>query len=246
LSRFVENFVLDRVGWFFGRGDALMAPNEELIQLLKNRTGKPVFFMGRGVDTEAFRPEWRQRDDSAFVIGYVGRLMPEKNVRFFAELERGLLAAGLTDFRFLIVGGGQESEWLRRNVRHATLTGVLKGEALSRAYANMDLFVFPSRTDTFGNVVQEAHASGVPAIVTDAGGPKFLVENGVDGFVCRGEKEMVEIIANLASERYKIVPMQKAAREKSMAGWDRVFDRVYQAYDVAVSAGSSRSVIRNN
>jgi phosphatidylinositol alpha 1,6-mannosyltransferase len=72
-----------------------------------------------------------------------------------------------------IVGHGAEESWLRENMLRATFTGVLRGEELAEAYANMDLFVFPSHTDTFGNVVLEALASGVPAIVT------CIVQDGV-------------------------------------------------------------------
>ena len=106
----------------------------------------------------------------------------EKNVRFLAEL-RGLVAAGSPDFRLVVVGSGSEAGCLRANLRKATLTGILRGEELARAYADMDVFAFPSETDTFGNVVLEALSSGVPAVVTTAGGPKFLVESGVTGFV---------------------------------------------------------------
>ncbi len=232
----LERFVLNRVCWFFGRGDALLAPNQELVDLLRTRTRKPVFLMARGVDTEAFRPEWRTRNDSQFVIGYVGRLMPEKNVRFFAELESALEEAVMTGFRLSIVGGGHEAEWLRSNLRHAYLPGVLKGESLSRAYADMDLFVFPSRTDTFGNVVQEAHASGVPAIVTASGGPKFLVEHGVDGFVCATDREMIDAVLKLMRDPGMLRAMKEAAREKAAAGWDRVFEGVYDAYGAALHA----------
>ena len=67
----------------------------------------------------------------------------------------------------------------------AELTGFLDGEDLARAYANMDVFIFPSETETFGNVVQEANAAGVPCIVTDQGGPKFIVREGETGFVAK-------------------------------------------------------------
>ena len=90
---------------------------------------------------------------------------------------------GLRDFRFLIVGHGKEENWLGQNVPNAEFTGVLRGNDLARAYANMDLFVFPSHTDTFGNVVLEALASGVPAIVTPDGGPRYIVKDGETGCI---------------------------------------------------------------
>ena len=88
---------------------------------------------------------------------------------------------GVEDYRFLIVGHGGDEAWLRERLHRAEFTGVLRGEELARAYANMDLFVFPSHTDTFGNVVLEALASGVPAIVTPDGGPKTIVRDGETG-----------------------------------------------------------------
>ncbi len=105
----------------------------------------------------------------------------EKNVALLAQVQRELENAGHQHFRFLIVGHGAEEAWLREHLPRAEFTGVLKGEALASAYANMDLFVFPSHTDTFGNVVLEALASGVPAIVTPDGGPCSIVRDGVTG-----------------------------------------------------------------
>jgi len=88
-----------------------------------------------------------------------------------------LISAGKTNFKFLIVGEGNEREFLEKNLKQVEITGFLDGEELSKAYANMDVFVFPSETDAFGNVVQEANASGVPSIVTNQGGPKFIVRH---------------------------------------------------------------------
>src|SRR4029077_7832957 len=155
---------------YYHIAEILFAPNQELIQLLEKGTNKPCFLMQRGVDTVQFDPARRDRSESEFVIGYVGRLTVEKNVRLLADLERELVRAGIVNFRFLIVGQGAGEPWLRANLWRAELPGVLTGDALGRAYANMDAFVFPSRTDTYGNVVLEALASGVPAIVSDSGG----------------------------------------------------------------------------
>ena len=85
------------------------------------------------------------------------------------------------------MGHGGEEAWLRERLPRAEFTGVLHGEALAAAYADMDLFVFPSHTDTFGNVVLEALASGVPAIVTPDGGPKTIVRDGETGRIVRDE-----------------------------------------------------------
>src|SRR5262249_9593783 len=151
---------------FYSLARVILAPNNEHMRLVAAGTKRPVFPMRRGVDTELFSPGKRDIHDNVFRLGYVGRLCPEKNVRFLSALEQVLLRGGLDNYRFLIVGEGGERAWLERNLIQADFTGELHGEFLARAYANMDLFVFPSETDTYGNVVAEAQASGVPVVVT--------------------------------------------------------------------------------
>ncbi|HVN03467.1 MAG TPA: glycosyltransferase [Bryobacteraceae bacterium] len=228
----VEDFVMERVCWFFSRGEMIFAPNPELIALLKERTGRPVFPMGRGVDTDLFRPSRRNRTDSTLVLGYVGRLMPEKNLRLLVRLEAALRAAGIKDFHFQFTGAGSERAWLERNLPRAQFTGVLTGETLARAYADLDIFVFPSRTDTFGNVVQEALASGVPAVVTDAGGPRFIVRDGVTGYVAQSDDQFCERTIELARDAGLRRRMGgEAQRQVESSSWDRVFEEVYARYD---------------
>ena len=131
----------------------------------------------------------RDVNDLTFRLGFVGRICPEKNAAFLVDLERDLAEHGFNNYRFLIVGDGSERAWLERNLPHADFTGELHGELLARAYANMDLFVFPSETDTYGNVVSEAMASGTPAIVSSKGGPKYQIQNGVTGFIAAGNRD---------------------------------------------------------
>ena len=217
---------------FYRIAQVLFAPNRELVELVEKGTGKPCYPMYRGVDTTLFDPARRVRNDDGFVIGYVGRLTVEKNIHFLAELEKALLDAGLANFRFLIVGQGAEEAWLKSNMRQATFTGVLKGEALATAYANMDVFAFPSRTDTYGNVVLEALASGVPAVVTDGGGPQFIVRPEETGFIARDLRDFVTLIRNLAMSSPRLEAMRVSARSQAMkASWDAVFDSVYSIYD---------------
>ncbi|MEJ7606413.1 MAG: glycosyltransferase [Bryobacteraceae bacterium] len=161
--------------------------------------------MQRGVDAVQFSPSRREPGVRPFTIGYVGRLSVEKNVRFLADVERTLQEAGKTDFRFLIAGSGGEQDWLSANLSHAEMLGVVKGEALAQAYANMDVFAFPSHTDTFGNVILEALASGVPAVVTTGGGPKFLVKSGVTGFIASDDRTFSHCILDLMNHPSSIV-----------------------------------------
>jgi glycosyltransferase involved in cell wall biosynthesis len=194
--------------------------------------------MTRGVDTEAFSPAYRDRDanDADFVLGFVGRLSVEKNVALLVTVERKLREQGAGNFRFLIVGHGGEESWLRERLPRAEFTGVLRGTELARAYANMDVFVFPSHTDTFGNVVLEALASGVPAIVTPDGGPARIVRDGDTGFI-RGDQDFAAAIAGLASGAVAHKAMRERARQYALsASWDAVFESVCAQY-VALLAG---------
>lgn len=231
LSYFTQKFVLGACLKYYGLAQVILAPNEEHIRQLRQNTGKPVFPMQRGVDSHLFSPVKRDAADRIFRLGYVGRLRPEKNVRFLAEIENSLQCDGIGSYRFLIVGEGSERAWLERNLRQADFTGELFGETLARAYANMDLFVFPSETDTFGNVVMEAMASGTPAVVTCKGGPKFQVQDGVSGFVAGNNQEFIarikQTMASPQLHRSLRMACRAAASRKS---WDTVLDELNEAY----------------
>jgi glycosyltransferase involved in cell wall biosynthesis len=186
----------------------------------------------RGIDTQLFSPAHRTRLDQCFVIGYVGRLSPEKNVRLLAEIEKSLIQARMINYRFLIVGYGSEHQWLSGVMERATLPGILRGEDLARAYASMDAFVFPSSTDTFGNVVLEAMASGVPAIVTREGGPKYLVNAGENGELAGSADEFARCILRWSSAPGRMAQMRMDAREAAERfSWDAVWEDVYRRYE---------------
>lgn len=156
--------------WFYHKAAVGLAPNSELVDLLRTGTRKPAYFMERGVDTVLFDPSRRTREAGQIVFGHVGRLSTERNPRLLRRLEDALLAVGRDNSRFEIVGHGSKREWLEANLRPVRVRGLLHGEDRSQAYSNMDTFLFPSRTDTYGNVVWEAMVSGEPAVVADGGG----------------------------------------------------------------------------
>jgi glycosyltransferase involved in cell wall biosynthesis len=168
----------------------------------------------------------------------VGRLTLEKNVRFFAQLERALIAAGERDFQFLLVGEGGQLDWLKRHVKHAVLPGVLRGRELAAAYAGMDAFVFPSRTDTFGLVLLEAMASGLPVIVSPETGARVEIEDGAAGFLTDNFSESVlELIRNGPKRAAMSLAARRFASSKS---WCGVFENLYQTYEAGLEAGGSR------
>jgi glycosyltransferase involved in cell wall biosynthesis len=237
----IQDLTLAAAARFYSIAKVLYAPNIELCELLESSTGRPCFLMPRGVDTELFNPAKRPAKPPAratgdpFVLGFVGRLSIEKNVPQLVAIHDELLAQGHTNFRFLIIGQGDEEPWLRERMSHAEFPGVLRGEALSEAYASMDLFVFPSHTDTFGNVVLEALASGVPAIVTPDGGPRYIVratpDEGQTGYIVPDEG-FTAAIASVMADPAKHAEMRTAARAYALtASWDAVFEGVYTGYE---------------
>ncbi|MGB9407970.1 MAG: glycosyltransferase [Terracidiphilus sp.] len=229
----IEDITMAAAARFYSVARVLFAPNPELCALLERTTGRPCHLMPRGVDAELFHPSKRNRrpEDGEAVLGFVGRLSVEKNIALLAQVQEELERMGLINFRFLIVGHGAEENWLRERLPRAEFTGVLHGEALAEAYANMDLFVFPSHTDTFGNVVLEALASGVPAIVTPDGGPATIVRDGETGRIACDE-EFAAAVAGVLAGAEKHTRMRIAARNYALtASWDSVFEGVYAAYE---------------
>jgi glycosyltransferase involved in cell wall biosynthesis len=238
-ERHVEAGALYATARFYRLAKILFAPNDELCKLLEKETDRPCQLMQRGVDTELFSPlrRTRREEDGSFVLGYVGRLSIEKNVALLIQVERELAALGMEGVRFVIVGHGSEEASLREALVRANFAGVLRGAELAQAYADMDVLVFPSHTDTFGNVVLEALASGVPAVVTGDGGPKYIVREGETGFIARDE-DFSAAIARLVRDRPLLESMRRDAREYALGcSWDAVFERVYTGYLTALPPG---------
>lgn len=232
----VERQALHLLMLFYRIPRVILAPNRDLAALLENETGKPTFLMGRGVNTDVFTPARRRGQNAIVNIGYVGRLSVEKNVRLLQALESELDAEGL-DVRFTIVGEGSERDWLRKNMLRAEFTGVLRGEALANAYAQMDIFAFPSETETVGNVVLEAMASGVAPVIMSTGGQRFMAEAGQTALIARDRGDFVQSVRLLVKNRERREAMGAAARAQTtdLLSWDRIFVDVCNAYDAAMS-----------
>ena len=228
----IEDLAMAAAARFYSVAQVLYAPNPDLCSLLERVTGRPCYLMPRGVDAELFHPRKRNRSpgDRDHILGFVGRLSIEKNVALLAQVQSQLEEMGHQSFRFLIIGHGGEEAWLRERLPRAEFPGVLRGEALSAGYANMDLFVFPSHTDTFGNVVLEALASGVPAIVTPDGGPRMIVRDGETGRIAPDEG-FAAAVAGVLADPARHAAMRTAARAYALtATWDSVFEGVYAGY----------------
>jgi phosphatidylinositol alpha 1,6-mannosyltransferase len=141
------------------------------------RRGVSLDLFGPGRRSEELHTHWTRRKGDHVVVGYVGRLAAEKQVRRLVEL------APIPGARLVVVGDGPARGWLERRLPDAKFTGLLRGDDLARAFASLDVFVHPGEAETFCQTVQEAQASGVPVVAPAAGGPLDLVEHGRTGLL---------------------------------------------------------------
>jgi len=165
---------------------------------------------------------------------YVGRVSKEKNLQLLSRVFKSLLAT-YPKTHLVIVGDGPYLEEMQREMSGAPclFTGYLEGEDLAAVYASCDLFLFPSTTDTFGNVVLEAQASGLPVIVTDSGGPQENVLPGESGLVVPGndEESFLQAINHLLAEPRRLKEMGQAARLGMQSrSFDHAFNAAWQMY----------------
>lgn len=190
-DNFLETLAWNYMYWFYSQLDLFYVNSEHYRQCWVERgiPAEKIKILPRGLDTELFSPERRSdqfRERYGLPNGkplmlYVGRISKEKDLDVLAES----YAALDPQAHFVLVGNGPYVDELKRQMPNACFTGYLSGEDLATAYASADVFLFPSTTDTFGNVVIEAMACGLPNVVSDMGGPKELVRDGVTGFVTR-------------------------------------------------------------
>lgn len=191
---------------------------------------------GRGVDAERFAPQrrsdaWRRAvADGELVVGYVGRLAPEKQVEDLRVL------AGVPGIRLVIVGDGPSRPALERALPSARFLGHLSGDALAEAVAGLDVFVHPGESETFGQTIQEALASGVPVVATGVGGPVDLVRSSVDGWLYRpGDlADLRARVEDLVGDESKRHAFARAARESVRdRTWEALSQQLVAHYDEA-------------
>jgi glycosyltransferase involved in cell wall biosynthesis len=226
--------------WFFGRMDALYVPSTHTMDRLAERgfSRSTMRLLPRGVDFVRFNPG--RRDPSfyrrlglgeGFRFLYVGRVSKEKNLDALLAAFQGFLDGGGAG-QLIVVGDGPYLEELRERHRRPDVlfTGFLHGEALATAFASADLFVFPSTTDTFGNVVLEAQASGLAAIVSHRGGPQEIVGPSGAGLVIDPHRPgaLAEAMLELAQHD----AMRRAMGERALAsaqrsGWEALLEDLW-------------------
>lgn len=242
---------IQRFGWWllrrvYRRCRTIFTPSRAIADELRSQGIGPVRIWSRGVDTELYSPAWRDptlrasvgADDDVPLVLMVSRLVKEKDLLDLPPMARSLEKRG-HEFRLVLVGDGPLRARLEEQLPDAVFVGYQSGEALSRWYASADIFVFPSTTETFGNVVQEALASGVPAVVVDRGGPQTVIEPGVTGLVARANDplDLAEKVGRLLADPALRQRMAAAARRQTEGrSWERINDELLDGYRQVLDA----------
>ncbi len=220
---------------FYNRCDLTYAPTPPMAEELRRRGFERVRVSGRGVDTQLFRPgrpgtvqardRWPQGEGPRILC--VCRLAREKGLDRVVRIARGR-----PELSFLVVGAGPLEEELRRlapaNLR---LAGLLEGEALADVFGAGDVFLHPASTETFGQAIQEAMASGLPVVGIRAGGAAWLVEEGRTGMLAEPPGDGLGAVLDRMVRRSDLAVIARAAR-RAVAGrsWAATFDALLDDY----------------
>lgn len=249
---------LEGVGWralrrFYARCARVYAPTQRIVRELEEHGLANLELWSRGIDLARFGPHFRDpalraaagADPETPIVLLVSRLVKEKDLLDLVPFARRLRERGVR-FRLVLVGDGPLRGELEAALPDAHFAGHQTGEALARWYASADVFVFPSTTETFGNVVLEAQASGLPAVVVDRGGPPELVEPGQTGFVARAHDAAdlaayVERLLRAPALRERIGAAARAAA--AARDWEAINGRLLESYDAVVATHRAAATV---
>jgi glycosyltransferase involved in cell wall biosynthesis len=241
---FLESLAWKYMQWFYGQLDTIFVNSEQYRQSWIERGIDParLRILPRGLDTSLFKPERGESDfwqgfgsDGGVRLLFVGRVSKEKDLDVLVQAFRSLREEHLP-VQLSIVGHGPYSAALAEIMPEACYTGYLDGTDLARAYASSDIFVFPSTTDTFGNVILEAQAAGLPVVVSDVGGPRELVTDGVNGLITRARDvtDFAAAVRRLVKDEPLRKSMSSAARRSvEDRSWPAAFRKFWAATEIS-------------
>jgi len=234
-----------KLSWLYRSSNVVFAPGNTMKNFLRemNLPSEKIQILKRGVDKRKFDPALR--DESIFdesvrkkhKILFVSRLVGEKETDTIIRVYR-LLDQRRTDTQFIVVGDGQKRQEMEEEMPHAIFTGKVPNDQLGVYYASSDIFIFPSVTETFGNVVLEALASGLPVVAADEGGPRDIVSDGENGFLVtpKDEEAFYEKISELADNPQLRAHMSEKARAYALQqSWDAISKQFFATYQSLVN-----------
>jgi len=240
------------VRWIHDGATLTLVPSSASMHDLESIGVKRMLRWGRGVDLATYHPRNRletatqaMRDQLAphgeVLVGYVGRVAPEKQVERLATLR------GLDNVRLVVVGDGPSMGSVERALRGMPVTylGALSGRDLATAYASLDLFVHTGTEETFGQTVQEAHATGIPVIAPRAGGPIDLVDHGTNGYLFAPDDDVQlrAYVENLVLDAGLRSRMGEAGRRAVLGrSWEAICGELVGHYETLVTQRAKQFV----
>lgn len=243
--KFATNWIWRYLRWFHESCEVTFVPSEETRRQLENQGFSRIDIWKRGVDCDLFHPNKRNpyfrkkygiKDQLLFL--YVGRMAPEKDLDILFEIMNKLPMPIRERIHWLLVGEGPLLPELRdQALPNVTFAGYLSGEDLAEAYASADLFVFPSSTETFGNVVLEASASGLMTLGAHSGGVQEIIQHGKSGFLCspRSVDSFLQAIFRIVEKPGLLHQMGKEARRYALSqSWDAILDGLLLQYEQSI------------
>ncbi|KAB2331753.1 glycosyltransferase family 4 protein [Bacillus mesophilum] len=248
--QFFSKMVWKYMNWFHRPFRKLFVPSLDTEEQLTVQGFHNLEIWSRGVDCELYHPYYdkyavRQKYNirSKYLLVYVGRLAPEKNVDTLLEIADDLPPHLKENSHWLIAGDGpSRSEMEKAAPSNMTFTGFLKGKELANIYTAGDLFVFPSTTETFGNVVLESLASGTPVIAANAGGVKNIIKHGSTGTLCTPGSAVEfadSIISLLYDDKYRYQMGTNARNYALTQKWDTIFNTLLDHYSDVIKERSA-------
>ncbi len=223
--------------WFHNRTDLTCVPSGDTQQaLIKAGFTCPLALVSRGVDSQHFNPQKRcqqlreqwQATPQTTVMLYVGRLSPEKNIDLVIQAyQQAKASQPARDFKLVIVGDGPDRVRLKNLIPEAIFTGMQTGEQLARHYASADVFLFASEVETFGNVVLEALASGLPVMAYDYACAGLTLQHDMNGWACRlGDAAQFRQLAAQLPALPQLQQMgEQATKRVQQFGWSMAVDQ---------------------
>lgn len=244
----VEPTLWKYMQWFHQGCQKVYVPSHSTLQHLQAKGLTNLEIWSRGVDAERFQPIVDRKgvlesygvDPAKFVLLYVGRLAPEKSVEVALDSFTALPASIRNDCHLIIAGDGPSAGTLREwygGAEGITFTGFVQGTQLAELYAAADVFLFPSATETFGNVVLESMASGTPVIGAAAGGVQDTIEHEVTGLLCPpgDTPAFSQAIIRLHESWETRHKLALAGREHALRqSWEHIFNKLLSSYEEVV------------
>lgn len=253
---FLKKWIWKYMEWFHRPFEKVYVPSKSTKdKLLAKHLHSDIDIWGRGVDHHLFSPEKRTKNyfkekydiQEKNIILYVGRVAPEKDIDVVLQAYQSLSDHLKKETHLVIIGDGPLYKSLSEQYQeNMTWTGFMKGEELAKAYASSDIFFFPSPTETFGNVVLEALASGLPVVGANEGGVKNLVNHGKTGYL--GEPKNYKLFAAQVESLLENQSLRDSfgmeARSFALSqSWDEIFGQLVASFEEVLSREESLSAI---